>query len=126
MMYLGDKAVGLNSNTLQLISTYTLEESWENDTLGNPVTIINTLLPNLNSYSPQYIFLLVFKNNNATNNNYKVDYILTANVSADSSSKGGFTVRNNYTSSRQNNTATSSWASIGTIVNIYKIKGGDT
>lgn len=126
MMYLGNQAVGLNSNTIQLISTYTLEESWENDTLGNPVTIINTLLPNLSSYSPQYIFLLVFKNNNATNKNYKVDYILTANVAADNNSKGGFTVRNNYTASRQNNTATSSWASIGTIVNIYKLKGGDT
>ena len=121
MMYLGDKAVGLNSNTVQLISTYTLEESWENDTLGNPVTIIDTLLPNLNSYSPKDIFLLIFNNNNATNNSYKVDYIVTSNVTG-----SGFTVRNNYTASRANGSGTSSWASIGTIGNIYRIKGGDT
>lgn len=129
MMYLGNQAVGLNNNTLQLVQSYTLQESWENDSLGNSFTVINTLLPNLSSYSAQYLFVIEFKNNQTQKTDYKVDYIVTGNfgTTASTSERDGFTIRNNYSVRRPNAKSTSTWASIGTVISIYKIKiGGDT
>ena len=108
--------------TAEKIKTYTVEESWENDAKGNPVAIFTALgldRNDLTNYSET--FLCIFKNNN-TSSQYKCDSI---QYSKDTSvtSCGAYVCRNNYNSIRTaNGTATSAWASIGTTIDIYKVK----
>lgn len=108
--------------TVEKIKTYTVEESWANDTKGNPVAIFTALgldRNDLTNYSET--FLCIFKNNNVSNQ-YKCDLI---QYSKDTSitSCGAYVCRNNYNSIRTaNSTATSAWVSIGTTIDIYKVK----
>lgn len=107
--------------TVEKIKTYTVEESWENDANGNPVAIFTALgldRNDLTNYSET--FLCIFKNN--LSNQYKCDYIQYSK-DASASSSGAYACRNNYTSMRSANSAsTSAWASIGTIIDVYKVK----
>ena len=108
--------------TVEKIKTYTVEESWENDTKGNPVAIFTALGLNRNdltNYSET--FLCIFKNNNVSNQ-YKCDFIQYSKETA-ASAEGTYACRNNYTSVRgANSTGTSTWASIGTTIDVYKVK----
>ena len=104
------------------IKTYTVEESWENDAKGNPVAIFTALgldRNDLTNYSET--FLCIFKNNN-TSSQYKCDFIQYSKVNG-ASGEGAYVSRNNCTSIRGANiAATSAWASIGTAIDVYKVK----
>ena len=107
--------------TVEKIKTYTVEEPWENDTKGNPVAIFTALgldRNDLTNYSET--FLCIFKNN--VSNQYKCDFIQYSKETS-ASSEGAYASRNNYTSVRiANSLGTSAWASIGTTIDVYKVK----
>lgn len=107
--------------TVEKIKTYTVEESWENDANGNSVAIFTTLGLDRNDLTNcSETFLCIFKNN--LSNQYKCDFIQYSK-DAIASSNGAYACRNNYTSMRSaNSTSTSVWASIGTIIDVYKVK----
>ena len=108
--------------TVEKIKTYTVEESWENDTKGNPVAIFTALgldRNDLTNYSET--FLCIFKNNNVPNQ-YKCNFIQYSKTTG-APSEGAYVCRNNYTSAKiANSSATSAWASIGTAIDVYKVK----
>lgn len=108
--------------TVEKIKTYTVEESWENDTKGNPVAIFTALgldINDLTNYSET--FLCIFKNNNVSNQ-YKCDFIQYLKWTS-TRTYGAYVCRGNYTATRDSNdTNTSAWASIGTTIDIYKVK----
>ena len=107
--------------TVEKIKTYTVEESWENDTEGNPVIIFTALgldRNDLTNYSET--FLCIFKNN--LSNKYKCDFIQYSKDPS-ANSIGAYVCRSNYTSMRSaNSEVISAWASIGTIIDVYKVK----
>lgn len=108
--------------TVEKIKTYTVEESWENNTKGNPVAIFTALgldRNDLTNYSET--FLCIFKNNNVSNQ-YKCNFIQYSKDTS-ASSYGTYVCRNNYTSIRTaTSSAISAWASIGTTIDVYKVK----
>ena len=108
--------------TVEKIKTYTVEESWGNDTKGNPVAIFTALGLDRNDLT-NYLetFLCIFKNNNISSQ-YKCDFIQYLKE-ASAGIQGAYVCRGNYTSTRSSNDAnTSAWASIGTTIDIYKVK----
>ena len=109
--------------TVEKIKTYTVEESWENDAKGNPVAIQNALEINISELTNcSESFLCIFKNNNATNANYRADFIQYAKDSS-VNHYGSYSVRGNVSTARgASSTNMSLWASIGTIIDVYKVK----
>ena len=107
--------------TVEKIKTYTVEESWENDTKGNPVAVFAKLgldRNDLTNYSET--FLCIFKNN--VSKQYKCDFIQYSKENS-ASAEGTYACRNNFTSVRiANSASTSTWASIGTTIDVYKVK----
>ena len=110
--------MGMGNSMMRLIKTYVVPTSWENDTLGNPVSIVDTVIPDRDDNDWSVVYWLLFDGNNAAYTLYKVDGILW--VGFDSIAHG-YTIRNNKTAYKSNNTGTSSWASAGTVIKIYAI-----
>lgn len=110
-----------NSSMMRFIQSYVVPTSWENDTLGNPVSIVNTLIPDRDDNDWSVVYWLLFDGNNAANALYKADGILW--IGFDSQAHG-YTIRNNKTAYRNNSEGTSSWASAGTVIKIYAIDLG--
>jgi len=98
----------------KLIKTYTVTESWQNDTLGNPVTIYNTILSDVTTTNSD-MFVCIVKNNLDTSSYSANDFVYTANGT------NGFFHRNNWTAVRSISTEMSSWISQGATIDIYKI-----
>ena len=44
---------------MEFVKSYTVEESWENDTKGNPVNITRTILDGVSNKKIKEIFILV-------------------------------------------------------------------
>ena len=111
-------------DTMELIGTYTITESWENDNLGNAETIWLLLKPYIeaDNLGSQYnIYLVLYTNNNAQNVSYKADYGLYYGNGTLNTTEF-ITVRNNRTnrtSGASNNR--SLWASTGTVIKFYRI-----
>lgn len=110
---------------MELISQYTITESWESDTYGNAYNAWNTImLPVLNNenLSSKYnLYVGVFTNNNASNASYKADYMYyTGNNNL---SVSDFVTYRNGRTNRQVGAASnrSFYASVGTVVKIYRL-----
>lgn len=108
------------------IGEYTVSESWEDDDNGNPIQIIKTVIIDGNylSENKNYLFFLTFDGNNTSETSYKVDEIFVPFIGVQSSLdweyEMGYCLRNNRTALRKINIGTSSWASQGTVINIYR------
>lgn len=108
------------------VGEYTVSESWEDDNKGNPIQIIKTVLIDgaYLSEDKNYLFLLTFVGNSASETSYKVDEISVPFVGISSNLDWeydlGYCLRNNRTAVRKVNIGTSSWASQGTTINIYR------
>ena len=67
------------TSDMELIKTYTVPESWETDAKGNPVSIMNALLPSeeksLFDYSD---FVVCVVENNTNTSNYACKWLISA------------------------------------------------
>lgn len=103
----------------EYMASYTVETSWENNTDGNPINVFNTVSSALgidaNDLAPTQAFILVFRNNNASS--YKVDFIYRTKEQ----NYGSYSLRGNREKLRGYNTSVSTWATIGTIIDVYKL-----
>lgn len=121
MMYLGDKAVGINNDNrdLKLISTITITESLENDTAGNAQAIYNNYIKDTASNATtSEIVIVITENNSASNYTLQKMIIMPFDIT------GSIVLRKNgskYTT-RPINDSTSAWCSAGTILNVYLLK----
>ena len=102
-----------------LIKTVTLDSAHESDSIGNPVYWSQFLeLPLVSDSSDMNLYMVVFEGNQA-NVKYRVDFGV---FFRDSSSIFCLDVRNNRSNSNgQYSTNRSSWASVGTMIKVYKI-----
>lgn len=101
---------------MKLIKSYTVPESWENDTKGNPPKIVETVLPDWQD-ELNTVYWLLFVDNHAQNAQYKADGILWGGKLINM----GYTIRASRTAIRNNVSGTSAWASAGTIIKVYQI-----
>ena len=113
---------------MELIGTYIVQESWENDTLGNALNVYNTVLKpyvdadNLGDKINVYIALFVTNTyEEKPYYAYKADYMMyqgNGNSAADKVT----TVRNNRTNMSIGATAGRSfWAGQGSKIEIYRL-----
>ena len=102
-----------------LIKTVTLDSAHESDSIGNPVYWSQFLeLPLVSDSSDMNLYMVVFEGNQASVV-YRVDFEV---FYRGSSSIICLDVRNNRSNSNdQYKTNRSSWASIGTVIKVYKI-----
>lgn len=119
--------MGMAESSIKLlkVGTYTVEESWENDTEGNATAICMTVVAPYIDGKPSMYFLS-FVGNNAINQNYRCDFIsfltnASANNMADSVNYAGGVARYNRSQYRTISKNTSAWVSAGTVIEIYKI-----
>ena len=105
--------------TSQKIGEYTVPESWENDTSGNPISIYNVLNNTFgidkSTLAGNEAYIFVFENNKAGNYYVNMIYLLNTNVQS-------YVLRNNKSAFRQFAQSTSTWASEGTKINVYKLQ----
>lgn len=104
-----------------LIKTVTLDSAHELDSIGNPVYWSQFLeLPLVSDSSDRNLYMVVFEGNQASLN-YRTDFEM---FYRNSSSIVCFDVRNNRGNIGNGNqylTNRSSWASVGTVIKVYKI-----
>lgn len=102
------------------IGEYTVPESWENDTKGNPVTIAQTVLNGL--VDKPALYILDFVGNEASNNTYYA-WLAIYMLSDLTTINTGMAIRNKTDpNNRTINASTSFWASAGTKINIYRME----
>ena len=101
-----------------LIKTVTLDSAHESDSIGNPVYWSQFLeLPLVSDSSDMNLYIVVFEGNQAYVN-YRTDFEVFARGS---SSIFCLDVRNNRSNSHGiYETNRSSWASVGTVIKVYK------
>lgn len=101
-----------------LIKTVTLDSAHESDSNGNPVYWSQFLeLPLVSDSSDRNLYMVVFGGNQASN--FRTDFEV---FFRNSSSIACFDVRNNRSNfNNQYLTNRSSWASVGTVIKVYKI-----
>ena len=104
---------------MEFVKSYTVEESWENDTKGNPVNITRTILDGVSNKKIKEIFILMMRGNAASNYNYKCDAIVVS-CNDSMSVANGYIIRANWTQARDYATSSSSWVSQGTVIDVYK------
>lgn len=104
----------------QLYKTVTLTENHTSDAVGNPPYWVSFLeLPLVSDTSDTYIYIVVF-NGNTANQSYRVDFEV---FYRQGSTMKVLDVRNNRSnSSTSYATNRSSWASVGTVINVYRIE----
>ena len=102
-----------------LIKTVTLDSAHESDSIGNPVYWSQFLeLPLVSDSSDRNLYMVVFEGNQASVN-YRTDFEV---FYRDSSSIICLDVRNNRSNLNDKYlTNRSSWASVGTVIKVYKI-----
>ncbi len=118
--------MGMAESAIKLlkVGTYTVAESWENDTKGNADTIFKTVASPYLDGKPSLYFLL-FVGNNASNAGYRCDNMVAvvnataSNIAANGNYAGG-AARYNNTQCRNILSNTSTWVSAGTVIEIYK------
>lgn len=122
MIYLGRDPIGINNdiNTMKLIKTYVVPESWENDTKGNPQTIFNTIMSGETATTHE-IYVFVVLNNTASQQNYAGNVIIMVSNNFGSNDTFGAVVRNNWQNVRQGISGISFWISQGATVKVYKM-----
>ena len=102
-----------------LIKTVTLDSAHESDSIGNPVYWSQFLeLPLVSDSSDRNLYMVVFEGNQASLN-YRTDFEVFCR---NSSSINCFDARNNRGNlDAKYLTYRSSWASVGTVIKVYKI-----
>lgn len=105
---------------MELIKTYVVPESWENDTKGNPVAIFSTVLSDITDMTLHEQYILLFKNNNANDSVYRCN-LLAISSNSTKSQVNGYCIRSDWSQARSYGASTSSWASQGTIIEVYKL-----
>lgn len=118
--------MGMAESAIKLlkVGSYTVEESWENDTKGNADTVFKTVVSPYLDEKPSLYFLL-FVGNNASNATYRCDnMVVVANATASNvvvnGNYAGGAVRYNKKQYRNIALNASTWASAGTVIEIYK------
>ena len=104
-----------------LIKTVTLDSAHEADNIGNPSYWSTFLeIPVVSDDTDRNYYLCVFENNNASTQNYRVDVAMYyRNIS---NNVYCVYIRNNRgTVSLSMSTMTSLYASVGTVIKVYKI-----
>ena len=122
MIYLGDKAVGINNDNrdLKLMSTVTIAESLENDTTGNAKAVYNNYIYDIVKNITPPTVIVVIAVNNAASAYALYNMIFTATFIDNM----GIVLRktgSNFTS-RLISSTTSAWCSSGTVLYIYQLK----
>ena len=102
---------------MEFVKSYTVEESWENDTKGNPVNIGRTILDGVSNKKLKEIFILMMRGNAASN--YKCDAVVVS-CNDSMSVAQGYIIRANWTQGRDYATSPSSWVSQGPVIDVYK------
>lgn len=105
----------------KFIGSYTVNSSWETDSLGNPITIYNTVSSALgisvNDLGNTQGYGFLFRNNNASPVGYRCDFIYRAK----DVSNGTWALRNNKSAIKGYNYNVSLYASEGTVIDVYEI-----
>lgn len=104
---------------MKIVKQFTLQESWENDTIGNVNTECETILSDLIAEETlENIWVVVYEGNTALIN-YRADYMAVAGKA------GNYTVlasvRNNRTNRGGGGTSRSFYASVGTVIKVYQL-----
>lgn len=103
--------------TMKLIKTVTLTESYESDSNGNAQNFRSMLFDEYKT-EPNNLYVAVFENNNASYQAYKTDVMYTLIINGQYNNN--LYVRNNFSSVQtQFGTNYSAWASEGTIIKVY-------
>ena len=104
-------------NNMRLVKQYTVQESWENTTLGVVYVEVETLMADLiQNSSLENLWVAVYENNNAQS--YKADYMAVAGKN------GNYQVVSSVRDDRTDRGAGGSrsfYASIGTVIKIYQL-----
>jgi hypothetical protein len=111
--------------SMELIGTYIVQESWENDTLGNALAVYNTVLKpyvDADNLGDKYnVYIALFATNTCDNYKYRADYMMYHGT--------GNYVGTNVMTIRYNRTNISSgaatnrsfWAGPGSKIEIYRL-----
>lgn len=120
-IYVGDKRYGLCIGKGNLIKTVTLDSAHEEDNIGNPSYWSTFLeIPVVADNTDRSFYICVFENNNAATTNYRVDVAMYYRNG--SNNVACAYIRNNRgTVSSNMLTQTSLYASVGTVIKVYKI-----
>lgn len=104
-----------------LIKTVTLDSAHESDNIGNPSYWSTFLeIPVVTDNTDRNFYLCVFENNNASTQNYRVDVAMYYRNG--SNNVACAYIRNNRGTVNSNmSTQTSLYASVGTVIKVYKI-----
>ena len=120
-IYVGNKRYGLCLGKGNLIKTVTLDSAHEADNIGNPSYWSTFLeIPVVADNTDRNLYLCVFENNNAATTNYRVDVAMyyrngSNNVAC------AYIRDNRGTVGSSMSSMTSLYASVGTVIKVYKI-----
>ena len=118
-IYVGNKRYGLCLGKGNLIKTVTLDSAHESDSIGNPVYWSQFLeLPLVSDSSDRNLYIVVFEGNQASLN-YRADFEVFFRNSSSIACYDTRNNRSNLITTYQTNR--SSWASVGTVIKVYKI-----
>lgn len=105
-------------DSMILLRTYNVQESWENDTEGIALAEYNLLMKDIIDAGGSSIncVVAIFENNTA-NSSYRADYIVA--VADVNGIKASASVRNNKTNNSNISADRRMWASAGTTIKVY-------
>ena len=113
-----------SGSCLELLGEFTVAESRENDSLGNPQKILDDYVANVMvDYDRSTVFLLVAENNAASN--YILQKMIWIGNDTSVIGNAGSVLRRQSGEYIIRNLAvsTSAWCSIGTVLKLYRVKG---
>lgn len=102
---------------MELVKTYTVSESWMNDTKGNPVAIINTLFSAQEKTAFNYNDYLIYIVEDNTSTNYKLEWMIATARDTYGCVKR---IQSGNVQYRDVSINTSSWISSGATIKVYK------
>ena len=103
---------------MKLVRKYTVQESWENDTLGNALAIYNLLMKDIVEASVGFNTVIAVAENNSASR-YNIDLIVATGNQGGISTFGSGVIREHRGVLRGISSSVSTWASVGTIFKIY-------
>lgn len=105
-----------SGSSMELIKSYTLTESWQNDSVGNTESIYNAILNNVDKTNGD-IFICIVRNN-TYQGDYSGNYITYPHRYEPNI---GIACRRNWTELKTIGPAFSFWISAGATIDVYKI-----
>ena len=107
---------------MKLVRTYVVPESWEDLTYGNTQYAYNTIIKDLlEANSSANTYIAVYENNNASQTNYKADYMIATGFGAGNSIYFQSVRNNRSVVATALNTTRQFFASQGTTVKVYEL-----